>query len=77
MMRDVVTQGTAAGAGFGPGVYGKTGTADVKNGVQPNAWFVAFDPSKDVAVANVVLQGGYGATAAAPEVKAVIDGYNG
>jgi hypothetical protein len=77
MMRDVVTQGTAAGAGFGPGVYGKTGTADVQNGVQPNAWFVAFDPSKDVAVANVVLQGGYGATAAAPEVKAVINAYHG
>jgi cell division protein FtsI/penicillin-binding protein 2 len=77
MMRDVVTEGTAEGAGFGQGVYGKTGTADVNNASQPNAWFVAFDPSKDIAVANVVLEGGYGATAAAPEVKSVIDAYNG
>jgi hypothetical protein len=77
MMQDVVTEGTAEGAHFGPGVYGKTGTADVNNASQPNAWFVAFDPSKDIAVANVVLEGGYGATAAAPEVKSVIDAYNG
>jgi hypothetical protein len=77
MMQDVVTEGTAEGVQFGPGVYGKTGTADVNNASQPNAWFVAFDPSKDIAVANVVLEGGYGATAAAPEVKSVIDAYNG
>jgi hypothetical protein len=30
MMRDVVTEGTAAGIGFGPDVYAKTGTADVQ-----------------------------------------------
>jgi hypothetical protein len=77
MMRDVVTEGTAAGAGFGSGVYGKTGTADVSNSSNPNAWFVAFEPSKDVAAATVVLNGGYGATAAAPEVKAVLNGYKG
>jgi cell division protein FtsI/penicillin-binding protein 2 len=77
MMRDVVTEGTAEAAGFGSGVYGKTGTADVSSASNPNAWFVAFDPSKDIAVANVVLSGGYGATAAAPEVKSVINAYKG
>ena len=29
-MRDVFTEGTAAGIGFGPDVYAKTGTADVQ-----------------------------------------------
>ena len=75
VMRAVVTQGTAAGQGFGSDVYAKTGTADVTAGTQPNAWFVAFAPDKDVAVADVVLNAGYGATNAAPEVKTLLDKY--
>jgi cell division protein FtsI/penicillin-binding protein 2 len=51
MMRAVVTSGTAAGLGFGPGVYAKTGTADINGQGRPNSWFVAFDPGRDVAVA--------------------------
>ena len=74
-MRDVVTEGTAAGQGFGSDVYAKTGTADVDSQGQPNAWFVAFDPDQDVAVAAVVLDFGYGATGAAPEVHAFLNGY--
>jgi hypothetical protein len=58
MMRAVVTTGTAAGLGFGPGVYAKTGTADINNQGQPNSWFVAFDPGQDVAVACLVLNAG-------------------
>jgi cell division protein FtsI/penicillin-binding protein 2 len=69
MMRDVVTEGTAAGLGFGPDVYAKTGTADVDGQEQPNSWFVAFDPKQDVAVACLVLNAGYGAQYAAPEVQ--------
>jgi|GEM_PF-583045 len=69
MMRDVVTEGTAAGLGFGPTVYAKTGTSDVDNQEQPNSWFVAFDPAQDVAVACLVLKAGYGAQFAAPEVQ--------
>jgi hypothetical protein len=75
MMRDVVTEGTAAGQGFGSDVYAKTGTADVSGQGQPNAWFVAFDPDQDVAVAAVVLNAGYGATDAAPEVHSLLNGY--
>jgi cell division protein FtsI/penicillin-binding protein 2 len=75
MMRAVVTQGTGAGQGFGPDVYAKTGTADVTSGTQPNAWFVAFAPDKDVAVADVVLNAGYGAANAAPQVKTLLDKY--
>ena len=75
MMRDVVTEGTAAGLGLGPDVYAKTGTADVQGQDQPNSWMVAFDPGQDVAVAALVLNAGYGAQAAGPEVKAFLDAY--
>ncbi|WP_307873536.1 MULTISPECIES: penicillin-binding transpeptidase domain-containing protein [unclassified Frankia] len=75
MMREVVTQGTAAGLGFGPTVYAKTGTADVDNQGQPNSWFVAFDPAQDIAVACLVLNAGYGAQVAAPEVQHFLANY--
>ena len=51
MMRAVVTSGTGAGLGFGSTVYAKTGTADIQGQDQPNSWLVAFDPTKDIAVA--------------------------
>ena len=75
MMRAVVTSGTAAPIGFGPGVYAKTGTADVDKQGQPNSWFIAFEPSRDVAVACLVVDAGYGAQFAGPEVKAFLDSY--
>ena len=51
LMRAVVTEGTAAGIGFGPDVYAKTGTADIVGQEQPNSWLIAFDPNDDIAVA--------------------------
>jgi hypothetical protein len=75
MMRAVITSGTGAGLGFGPDVYGKTGTADIAGQQQPNSWFVAFDPVKDVAVACLVLNAGYGAQYAAPEVSSFLASY--
>jgi hypothetical protein len=75
MMRAVVTSGTAASIGFGPDVYAKTGTADIEHQGQPNSWLIAFDPSRDVAVACLVLDAGYGAQFAGPEVKAFLDRY--
>jgi len=75
MMRAVVTEGTAAGLGFGPTVYAKTGTADVDNQGQPNSWIVAFDPARDIAVACLVLDAGYGAQFAAPEVQHFLASY--
>jgi hypothetical protein len=74
-MRAVVTSGTGAGLGLGPDVYAKTGTADIVGQQQPNSWFVAFDPSKDVAVACLVVNAGYGAQFAAPEVSAFLNNY--
>jgi cell division protein FtsI/penicillin-binding protein 2 len=75
MMRDVVTEGTAASIGFGPDVYAKTGTADVQGQEQPNSWMVAFDPSENAAVADLVVNAGYGAQVAGPEVRTFFDGY--
>ena len=74
MMQAVVTSGTAAPIGFGSGVYAKTGTADIQGQEQPNSWLVAFDPSKDIAVACLVVNAGYGAQYAGPEAKAFLDG---
>ena len=75
MMRAVVTSGTAAPIGFGPDVYAKTGTADVSGQGKPNSWLIAFVPSRDVAVACLVVKAGYGAQVAGPEVKAFLDSY--
>lgn len=75
-MRAVVTEGTAAGEGFGPDVYAKTGTADINGQEQPNSWLVAFDPNEDVAVAALDLNAGYGAQYAAPEVRSFLSQYN-
>ena len=75
MMRAVVTSGTAAGIGLGPNVYAKTGTADIQGQEQPNSWLVAFDPTQDVAVAALVLNAGYGASVAGPEVVSFLSHY--
>ena len=75
MMRAVVTQGTAAGIGLGPNVYAKTGTADIKGQGAPNSWLVAFDPTKDVAVGCLVVNAGFGAAFAGPEVAAFLNSY--
>jgi hypothetical protein len=75
MMRDVVTEGTAASIGLGPDVYAKTGTADVQGQEQPNSWMVAFAPGKNIAVAALVLNAGYGAQVAGPEVRAFLGKY--
>jgi Penicillin binding protein transpeptidase domain len=75
MMAAVVSYGTAAPIGFGPGVYAKTGTADIQGQEQPNSWLIAFDPAKDVAVADLVVNAGYGAQFAGPEVLAFLNKY--
>ncbi len=55
-------------------VAGKTGTASAPHaGEEPTAWFVSFGPvgNPQYVVLCVVNQGGYGAQAAAPAVKAI------
>jgi len=75
MMRAVVTEGTAAGLGFGSTVYAKTGTADIVGQEQPNSWLIAFDPTKDVAIACLVVNAGYGAQFAGPEAASFLKAY--
>lgn len=98
MMRRVVTSGTAAGAlgGFSPPAAGKTGTAQQPScagdeaaifgegcGRLPHAWFMAFAPLDDPAIAIAVLveRGGgtneaaTGGRVAAPIARQVLDAY--
>lgn len=82
MMLDVTKDGTAeqALAGFKITVAGKTGTAELGNSTNsPNdAWFIAYAPYRDVAVAVVVEKTyRYGASAAAPIALAVIQSLAG
>ena len=62
----------------GMNIAGKTGTADHLdangNNAKPHSWFIAFAPADDpkVAVAVIVEDGGFGATAAAPVAAEVI-----
>jgi hypothetical protein len=75
LMRAVTQSGgTAAGVfdGVGAPVYAKTGTADVSGQGQPNSWMVAFDPTLNVAVGCLVVNAGYGASVAGPEVASVL-----
>jgi cell division protein FtsI/penicillin-binding protein 2/cell division protein FtsW (lipid II flippase) len=78
-MRRVVTEGTARRALEGSEVSfaGKTGTAQIESGM-PHAWFTGFapydgDPAKRLAFAVIVEHGGYGARAAAPIAREVME----
>jgi cell division protein FtsW (lipid II flippase)/cell division protein FtsI/penicillin-binding protein 2 len=78
-MRRVVTEGTAHGAMAGSPVNfaGKTGTAQLDQGL-PHAWFAGFAPyegnaSRRLAFAVLVEHAGYGARAAAPIARGVME----
>jgi len=78
-MRRVVTEGTARRpmAGSAISMAGKTGTAQLDHGL-PHAWFAGFAPydgnsSHRLAFAVLVEHGGYGAGAAAPIAREVME----
>ncbi len=77
-MRRVVTEGTArhAMAGTAISFAGKTGTAQLDEGM-PHAWFTGFAPydgdGRRLAFAVLVEHGGYGALAAAPIARQVME----
>jgi cell division protein FtsI/penicillin-binding protein 2 len=66
LMRQVVTEGTAAPAGLPAGTAGKTGTAEFGSGdpLPTHAWFIGF--RGDLAFSVVVEDGGVGGRVAAP-----------
>ena len=71
LMRSVITSGTLAGVYNGEaGVYGKTGTAEVQ-GQLPNSWTVAY--KDNFAVCALAIAGNFGASAAGPETKELLD----
>ncbi|MTD91654.1 penicillin-binding transpeptidase domain-containing protein [Corynebacterium hiratae] len=67
----------------GNGFASKTGTAEHGEGLAPHAWYVAFDPDKDIAVGVVVKDGGhlgqnaYGGQVSAPIGRAILRAYGG
>jgi peptidoglycan glycosyltransferase len=78
-MRRVVTEGTGRNAMAGETIQvaGKTGTAQLDAGL-PHSWFTGFAPydasaDKRLAFAVIVEHGGYGARAAAPVAREVVD----
>ena len=73
MMAQVVSTGTAAGAGLPFGTYGKTGTAEFGTAHPPltHAWFIGFNG--DIAFAVYVDTGTAGGTVAAPLAARFLD----
>jgi cell division protein FtsI/penicillin-binding protein 2 len=78
-MRSVVLEGTGRRVmkGEAVSVAGKTGTAQLDEGM-PHSWFAGFAPydgdrSKSIAFAVVVEHGGYGAAAAGPIARQIVD----
>ena len=74
-----VTQPGGTGAWFANlpvPVAGKTGTAENPHG-QDHGWFIAYAPAEkpDLAIACIVEQGSYGATASGPIVYEVLEQY--
>jgi peptidoglycan glycosyltransferase len=76
LMVDVVRSGSGARASIdGVAIAGKTGTAEVGKGIEPDAWFIAFGPAQKptVAMAIVIENGGVGGRVAAPLAKRVLE----
>lgn len=76
-LRDVAHDGGTAAyffTGFPIPIAGKTGTAENSHG-QDHGWFVAYAPYDDprVVVVVIVEQGGFGATAAAPIARTILE----
>jgi cell division protein FtsI/penicillin-binding protein 2 len=77
LMVGVVTSGTGTSAAIdGVPVAGKTGTAELGEGIEEHAWFTAFAPadkSPKLAIAVMIANGGAGGEVAAPVARTVLE----
>jgi cell division protein FtsI/penicillin-binding protein 2 len=77
LMVGVVTSGTGTSAAIdGVRVAGKTGTAELGEGIEEHAWFTAFAPadkSPKLAIAVMIANGGAGGEVAAPVARTVLE----
>ncbi|MBS2534695.1 hypothetical protein KGQ20_18140 [Catenulispora sp. NF23] len=73
MMRGVITDGTATSLqGIAPTLGAKTGSAEPNPTDPTDSWMIAMDPQHDIAVSALVLNGGYGNSAAGPAIAAMM-----
>lgn len=75
MMRKNVENNYGDGKFKGLEMCGKTGTAEIADGVKPHSWFVGFSKNEScpVAVVVVVENGGWGSSAALPVASTVMN----
>jgi peptidoglycan glycosyltransferase len=79
LMLGVVDSGSGTRARIsGIKIAGKTGTAEVGKGLEPDAWFIAFGPASkgatpSIAVAIVLENAGVGGRVAAPQARVVLE----
>jgi cell division protein FtsI/penicillin-binding protein 2 len=77
LMVGVVASGTGTSAAIdGVPVAGKTGTAELGEGIEEHAWFTAFAPadkSPELAIAVMIANGGAGGEVAAPVARTVLE----
>ena len=77
LMVGVVSSGTGTSAAIeGVEVAGKTGTAELGEGIKEHAWFTAFAPAgktPKLAIAVLIANGGAGGEVAAPVARTVLE----
>jgi hypothetical protein len=73
MMRGVITDGTATSLqGISPTLGAKTGSAEPNSTDKTDSWMIAMDPQHDIAVSALVLNAGFGNSAAGPAIAAMM-----
>jgi hypothetical protein len=73
LMQHVITNGTATSlANISPTLGAKTGSAEHDGQSTTDSWMIAMDPSHDIAVCALVLNGGFGNSKAGPAIAAMM-----
>jgi len=73
MMRGVITNGTATSLqNISPTLGAKTGSAEPNSTDKTDSWMIAMDPQHDIAVSALVLNAGFGNSAAGPAIAAMM-----